>query len=612
MASQNPRANTLQRALARLSGFVARLVQLLLDMVAALLGTYYSTKYAAIVRRLGLPRAATSDCPGFVAIQIDGLSHSHLLTAMELGYAPHLQRLVRRGEFSLGGWRSGLPCTTPAAQAGIMFGNNDDIPGFRWYDKGSGESVVCKFPGTVTNIQDRVSAGNPGILAGGSSYLNMFDGDASLSIFTLGALNRKRWFESVRGMGFLLLFVLNPFRAIKLLGLSIWEYLADLTQRTRDLLRHEPLRPLERGYALLRVVNSVIFREIQTFAVLVDIYRGAPAIYTTYTSYDQLAHNYGPLSPVALRALKALDARIRQIDTLRRRLHTRHYDLFVLSDHGMTRSTPFERLYGTTLGDVVQSLLGEGASVEEAQDVDAQDALHMLYLMDELDAIERNVARPLANIPRKIRRLVRQRAGQNRENATSWDLVRRNDVIVRNSGSLSHVYLNVSRKQLSISEIATLYPNLLSDLANHPGIWLVIGREDSQVVVMSRAGVLTIDEAQMVDGGNPLACLPDARLAARQIERLARFPHSGDIILMGSYDRLGEAVTSFERQWGCHGGLGGPQGIAFMLSDSTIPWPLDQVEDATGIYPLFAGRYGAGTAPFALAPQRADATEALE
>ncbi|MHB0859296.1 MAG: alkaline phosphatase family protein [Anaerolineae bacterium] len=591
---------------------MARSIQLFLDLVAALLGTYYSTKYAAIVHRLGLPRATASDCAGFVIIQIDGLSHSHLLTAMELGYAPHLQRMARRGEFTLAGWRSGLPCTTPAAQAGIMFGHNDDIPGFRWYDKASGESVVCKFPGTVKGIQDRISRASTGILSGGSSYMNMFDGDASLSMFTLGAMNRKRLFESVRGLGFVLLFALNPFRSLKMLGLAIWEYLVDLYQRTRDMLRRERLRPLERGFPLLRIINSVIFREIQTFAVMVDIYRGVPAIYTTYTSYDQLAHNYGPLSPVALRALKALDARIHQIDVLRNRMPLRQYELFVLSDHGMTRSTPFEFTYGASLGDVVRSLLGEGASVEETQDVDPQAALNMLYLMDELDAIENNVAPPLANIPRKVRRLVRQRTGQSREGPASWDLVRRNDVIVRNSGSLSHVYFNVGRKQLSISEIASLYPSLLTDLAAHPGIWLVIGREGSQVVVMARDGVLTLNKAQMVDGANPLACLPDAHLVARQIERLARFPHAGDIILMGSYNPLAETVTSFERQWGCHGGLGGPQGSAFLLRNTAISWALDQVEDATDIYPLFAERYAVGSQPCHVAPLRADAEAAIE
>ena len=86
--------------------WVAYLAQATLDVIAALLGTYYSKKYAAIARRLGLPRMASSPRRGFIVIQIDGLSHPHLLSALDLGYAPYLQRLLRRGEYLLRRWNT--------------------------------------------------------------------------------------------------------------------------------------------------------------------------------------------------------------------------------------------------------------------------------------------------------------------------------------------------------------------------------------------------------------------------------------------------------------------------------------------------------------------------
>lgn len=102
----------------RISSLLAQGAQNLLDIIAALLGTYYSKKYAAIVRRLGLPREAASKRRGFIVIQVDGLAHTHLEAAMALGYAPYMQRLLRHDEFVLRPWRTGLPCTTPASQAG--------------------------------------------------------------------------------------------------------------------------------------------------------------------------------------------------------------------------------------------------------------------------------------------------------------------------------------------------------------------------------------------------------------------------------------------------------------------------------------------------------------
>lgn len=576
-----------------LRSLIARLVQEILDVVAAVSGTYYSRKYAAIARRLGLARGTASNRRGFIAIQIDGLAYEHLVTAMEMGYCPHLDRLLRHGEYRLEPWHSGLPCTTPAAQAGIMFGNSDDIPAFRWYEKRTGESVVCKLPGVVMALQERIAAKGQGILSGGSSFVNMFDGDAARSLFTLGSFNSKHFFESVRGLEFLLLFVLNPFRSIKIVALALWEYLTDVYQRLSMAWRGEHPRPLEPGFAFLRVISNVIFREIQTFAVMVDIYRGVPSIYTTYYGYDELAHHYGPTSRIALRALHSIDTRIHQIDTLRRMALTREYDLFILSDHGMTRARPFRHLYEHTLGEVLCDLVGGDTRLNESYGGEQQGALQVYYLTEELAAIERNVGLPLAYIPRTLRKLVSRRISLNAEEARPLDLMRRTDLVVRNSGSLSHVYFNVTPSRLNVSEIAALYPNLISGLADHPGIWLVIGKEDDQVVIMSRDGVLTLNgsPAYAVEGTDPLARLPSPWLAAAQIERLARFANAGDLILLGEYDPGSGMLVCFEQQWACHGGLGGPQEVAFMAIPASIRWSLRHVTQAADLYPLFARRY---------------------
>ncbi len=581
----------------RIAALTAQIVQTALDVIAAISGAYYSKKYSTIARRLGLPRMTASNERGFVVIQIDGLAHSHLMSAIDSGYVPHLERTLRRGEFLLRRWHVGLPCTTPAAQAGIMYGNNEDIPAYRWYDKDADQAVLCRLPGTIKAIQDRISKGSPGILKGGSSFMNMFDGDASLSMFTLGAMNRKQFFASVKGLGFFLLFILNPFRTVKVLGLAIWEYFTDLFQRTSAMIKKENPRPLEPGFPFFRIISNVVLREIQTFAVMVDIYRGVPSIYTTYYGYDELAHNYGPYSRIAFRALHAIDHRVHQIDTLRRMALTREYDLYILSDHGMTSAIPFEREHEQTLGEFIRDRMGGGLELSEAVGSDEQNNLQTIYLMDELAAIESNVTPSLAHIPRKIRQLVSKRAMLNLEDEDSWDLQRYTDLVVRNSGSMSHVYLRISAKQMDISEIAAFQPNLMSDLAAHPGIWLVIGREGEQVVVMSKEGVLSLEQGYSVEGQDPLALLPNPRMAAEQLRRLARFPHSGDLILMGSYDPEKEVVVCFEQQWACHGGLGGAQESAFMVRQSSIDWDLENVTQATQLYPFFMRRYGTRHSP---------------
>lgn len=597
------------RALARLRDILGRAIATLLDLVAVLLGTLYAARYAAIVRRLGLSSFDPSQQPGLIIIQVDGLGYVQLRQALDEGRMPYLQRLLRHGEFVMRPWHVAIPTTTPASEAGIMFGNNDDIPGFRWYDKARNESVLTSVPGHVLEIQDRISAGHPGILAGGASSMNMFDGDASEAMFTLGAFPRKRFFNSVRGLGFLLLFLLNPFRSAKVVILAVWEYLTDTVQRLLAILRRRTHRPSKRTFTFLRVMSNVVLREIQTFEVLIDIYRGVPAIYTTYLGYDQLAHHYDPTSRPAFRALNAIDARIHRIDHFRRLQLSRPYDLYVLSDHGMTPSEPFEAHFGCTLGDVVRQAVGESVWLDEAVSAERQASIQAMYVGSELEAIEGNVRPPFSYIPRRLRVLVAQRTAEmmaaTESEARALAEARapsqaepapqgRDSVVVRSSGSLSHVYFpGNGAQQLNLSEIMARYPYLIPQLVAHEGIWLVIGREGSAVTLFSDRGSLTLGEDSQVRGENPLARQPRPHETAEELRRLALFGNAGDLVLIGDYDPESDRVYSFEEQWGSHGAIGGAQETAFLVLGADVPWDIARVRQSPDLYALFRARYAA-------------------
>jgi len=578
----------------RFSQFAAWSTRQFLNAVAAISGFYYSHKYAAIARRLGHSQAVQrAPKRGFIIIQIDGLSHQHLLEAMAEGDAPHLARMVRRGWGKLMRWRCGLPSTTPASQAGIMFGSNYDIPAFRWYEKETQASIVCKVPGAVRSLQDRISQGRQGILQGGSSHVNLFDGGAASSLFTMSGMNRVRLFEGVRGIGLLVLFALNPFRSIRVVALSIWEYLVSSFQSLKDRLTPGTPAPSQRFFTLLRIMNNVIFRELQTFVVMLDIYKGVPSIYTTYYAYDELAHQYGPRSRPAMRSLHGIDKRIRQIDRLRKAGLGREYDLYILSDHGMTSAMPFTEAYGESLGEFVARLPKGGVEVSEQWGNEQQSSHEAQYLLEELQSIEENLAEPLAKIARRTRRLISRRiASDFDQELPDWDLLRRSDVVVRSSGSLAHLYFNVTSRQMDVSEIASLYADLMVKLATHSGIWLVVGREGEQAIIASARGILTLDDQQqIVEGENPLGILPEPEIAAAQIQRLARFPHSGDLILLGEYALETEEVICFEQQWACHGGLGGPQDYPFMICPSEIEMDLEDVTNSEQLHAHFVRTY---------------------
>ena len=566
----------------------------IVDLFNALAAWYYRRKYGVAARQLGrLPPEEEEGRWGFIIVEIDGLAYAYLRQALRSGYMPYLLRLLLARRLRLARWRCGLPSTTPASQAGILYGNNWDIPGFRWYDKATGDSIMCKLPGTARAIQERIAAGRAGLLRGGSSYTNMFDGDARLSLFTLSALGRHRLFENVRGLGFLILFGLSPLRVVRVIGLSLWTWLVYVVKRFASWVRLRPRGPHFTFLGpLFEIFNNVIFREVTTFSVMVDVYRGMPAIYAAYTGYDEIAHHFGADSKEALRALRGIDAQIRQIDRMRQLYVQREYDLYILSDHGMTPSVPFLWVYGQTL----QQLLAEhtGHEVEAGEDRGESEGLseaRIHFLLDEIRGLE---ARPHRALSAQLLRATRQRLEERlmAEVLTAdWDLSRRGDIAVRNSGSLSHVYLNVTSRPMDLSEIALLYPALLESLIAHEGIGLVAGRDGQEVVIAGRAGTLWMGpDGKRLQGQDPLGNLPYPDWAADQVTRMVRFPHAGDLILLGAWD--GEQVVSFEEQVASHGGLGGPQDWPFLAFPPGESLAARGIENSEEVYTRLIGVYG--------------------
>ncbi|HSJ56083.1 MAG TPA: alkaline phosphatase family protein [Anaerolineae bacterium] len=566
----------------------------IVDLFNTLAAWYYRRKYGVAARQLGrapssTPLGGTEGGRGLIILEIDGLGYPYLRQALEQGRMPYLARLLMTLQVRMAPWRCGVPSTTPASQAGIMYGNNWDIPGFRWYDKATGESIMCKLPGSVRAIQERVSAGRPGLLQGGSSYVNMFDGGARLALFTLSAMGRDRLLENVRGLGFLILFALSPVRVIKIAALSFWTWLAYVVKRYAWWLRPPGSHFTFLG-PLLEITNNVVFREVTTFSVMVDIYRGMPAIYAAYTGYDEIAHHFGADSREAFRALHSIDKQIRQIERLRQVYSDRApgtgsaYDLYILSDHGMTPSISFRTAYGQRLEQFIAEHTGhEVHAGDDGRSGGWLPETRVHFLLDEIDGLQ---ARPRGALPARLlhatRRQIEARLLEERL-AADWDLSRRGEIVVRNSGSLSHVYLNVTERQMDVSEIVLLYPSLVETLVAHEGVGAVIGREGDEAVVVGREGTAWLAPGkQRVEGKHPLGYLEDVTWAEAQVTRLARFPHAGDLILLGAWD--GERVVSFEEQVASHGGLGGAQDWPFAIYPARRRLHEGEVEGSEGMY----------------------------
>src|ERR1043166_8336619 len=172
------------------------------------LGWYYGLKYR-LFRREQRPQDGAR---GLVMLQIDALSYVELRRAIELGYCPTISKMVGEEGYTLRRWFCGLPSATPYCQAGIFHGENDGIPAFRFYDKTEQRVITCNTPAGVQYIRDRIQS--PGALAGGSSYVNLLDGDASTVAFTVATRERMSVYRQLGGTRMALLILLHPLRVL--------------------------------------------------------------------------------------------------------------------------------------------------------------------------------------------------------------------------------------------------------------------------------------------------------------------------------------------------------------------------------------------------------------
>lgn len=498
-------------------------------------------------------------------------------------------------------WFSGLPSATPYCQAGFFHGENDGIPAFRFYDKTARKVITCNAPHGVQYIRDRIKS--PGALAGGSSYVNLLDGDAQTVGFTVATRERMSVWQRLGGRRMLLIILLHPIRVLRMGGQAAWEWLREEWDRTVGELSRRATHA-EGVFPFIRILTNVVVRELQTMAVVLDVWLGVPVIYTTFMQYDELSHHFGPSSPQSLKDLRRTDARIREIWRAIRTSQRRGYDLVILSDHGSTPSASYRVRFRESLGTTVQRILDEAAELRGArlqalssfaEDSEFADVgPHVVETMLEAAPPRHRRSRVFM---RRVARWLRSRYGLRELLFPEKYLVStRHEVVVTFSSCLAHVYFADVPAQLERHDLAVdrrraaLYAGLLQ----HPGIGLLLTRAGPIVYVQSRAGRAMIEEGEVrvLSGSNPMEPYGVEPYVLRAVERLVRQPNAGDIVLFGAYD--GYDIVSFDDQVGAHGSAGGDQVYPFLIAPTSLGLADERLEDARDIHRAILSKYARG------------------
>jgi uncharacterized membrane protein YvlD (DUF360 family) len=521
-----------------------------------LLGTNEDDIYSLRVIQRVARRAGreVTDRPGIVFLEIDGLALPVLRRAMRDGHAPTMASWLASGTHKLSEWETDLSSQTGASQAGILLGSNDDIPAFRWVEKERNDLMVCSSAQDCAELERRHSSGDGLLRDGGASRGNLFSGEADSMILTVSRLEAEK--RANRGYR---AFLANGLNVVRVLVLFFWEIVLELAAAAQA--RRRDVRPRgHRGglYPAMRAAMCVFVRDLIVFGVLTDMMRGRPAVYATFSSYDEVAHHSGLERADTLEALRKLDQQFGRIERARR-YAARPYELVILSDHGQTQGATFRQRNGYGLNELVERNLAQG-DVTDVSGGDEQAAM--------------------------VGHAVGEATGTQGAKPKKGDLSGR-DVVVLGSGNLGLVYLMAEPRRLTLEEIEERHPALIPALREHPHVgWLLVHSAAHGSVVLGPAGAFFLEEDR-VEGESPLALFSPT--APQHLRRASGFAHAADITVGSFYDPGLDEGCAFEELISFHGGLGGSQTRAFLLHPVGLEAPVGPILGAESVHRILVG-----------------------
>lgn len=503
-----------------------------------------------------------------MVLEIDGLSYHHIKHAIEKGYLPTLKQMMDDG-YHLSKVDCGLPSMTSACQAGIMYGENDDIPAYRWYDKTKGKLYVSATDAAELNTR---YAHGQGLMRGGSSIMNMFNGDAKKSMFTMANMFEGSEEEKTARARDISLLMLNPYFLTRAFALFFVETVRELWEALMQKIKNvQPrINRLEGWYFFIRAAMCSLMRDISLEVAILDLMRGTPSIYMLYLGYDEVAHHSGPWTSDAMGDLKRLDKSIARLYRVLQERAPRQYEFVIISDHGQSFGATFQQRYHISIKEFIESKL-PGVAVAQITGGDTGGEQGLRALSGELTNIQHEktgVSRAVVANAQKLTDVGVSVRAQQEVKAS---------ITAYGSGNAVQVYFDAQKKKIHLPTLKKLYPGLVESLVAHEGIGLVMGYDtDMSVLALGKKGTRNLTTGK-VTGTDPLIAYTkkkgvgasDIAVRVWQLKRVMEFAHAGDLWLISTVYPDG-TVAAFEELVGNHGGLGGEQTDAFIFHSPSV------------------------------------------
>ncbi len=549
---------------------------------------YFLTKLKLSVIRKFLNFSVNRDVKrGFIIVQIDGLSCETLKAAIQKGYMPRLNGKILNDKFSVKSFYSGMPSNTPNFQKQLMFGDEEPVPGFRWFDKTSGKFFTFTSPETAEFIEKSVkNKSKTGILKGGASYYNIFSGDADRSYLTLSKIFHTNMRVRLTGFKLFILTFLNFFTLFKIIFSGIKEIVREFKDQLffffNDLTHRRSL-----FFPLLRVFNNVIITEYNTNAVCLEILSGTPKIYVTFNAYDEISHQRGPFHRGTMKTLKVIDKSIYKIYGFAKNSTLRKYDFYILSDHGEAPSLPFYKIFRKNLKDVILRY-GRDLKVGQHHYSPLKSESFNIFILKKLSKLSQN-----SDIPKIFSRFdfTKGRVFKMPEKFTS------EQVNIVSFGPVSHVYFTKFKDKLDFNKINDIFPFFIIHIIAHKSVGAIGVQDKDGSLLLFKNGYIKLREGKIAEKKVKKDTFfekikekfIDKSFVCKDIDALINLRYSGDLIIFSNF--IADGVINFEDQMSCHGGIGDGQTDSFIIFPNYRMKKISKVYTPLDLHGFFKENY---------------------
>ena len=504
-------------------------------------------------------------------LHLDGVGHSQLEAALREGYVPNIAQLLDSGRYGLSSCRAGAPTSTPAFQAGLLYGCEADIPGYTWYDKRRRCAVRMDSSDDARRLEEDLHGRGEPLLQGGSVYCSIFSGGAPRRWALSGIFEKLTpedfgWDKGapaasrVRDLAAAAL--VHAATAGRIGGALLLDVASGIVETARwashvGSLQHEP------QFLFHRVLTECLFSEFAANATVIDVARGTPIVYACFIGYDEYAHRRGPYSRMAMLKLFELDRALGRILAAVDAVPELKYEIYLFSDHGQAATRPAEQIVGESLGEHllsdtpsqsehVRPVAFGGAGGGDA----AAAAAHARWLR----ALSRSLPGALGKVA----------LGWARHTARALDAAQpvgtRADgpLLIVPAGDIAHVYSTEVPEPCLEPELRARHPGLLERCANSPVVGVALVRGPQGPLALRNGRRFDLDRLSDAAEVSRLIGHP---LAATYCKDLLGLRSAGDVMLIGA--GAGQTVA-YPWEFGSHGGLAADELETFVVHPAEL------------------------------------------